>query len=224
MKSTILKNLKQNKETGLKSKILKKMCSTEVLDYTDEEFERVVAKLSKKGKITNDGNILKYQKKRKINDDDNDDEDEDCNNETEPTIEAVKVVKSAKKSESTSHSQSSLTSSTKNVILSTMTESEVTEYRNENSIQLFDVTEGAGTLTSFPPITQFELLYPLLQTHCPYIVSYLNKKKFKIPSPIQAQCWPPLLEGHDVIGIAQTGYTYIYYCLIAYVVCRRCVY
>jgi ATP-dependent RNA helicase DBP3 len=30
-------------------------------------------------------------------------------------------------------------------------------------------------------------------------------KDFKIPTPIQAQCWPVLLSGNDVIGIAATG-------------------
>jgi ATP-dependent RNA helicase DBP3 len=28
---------------------------------------------------------------------------------------------------------------------------------------------------------------------------------FKVPSPIQAQCWPLVLSGHDLIGIAATG-------------------
>lgn len=205
MKSTILKNLKQNKETGLKSKILKELCSKEVFDYTDEEFERVLAKLSKKGKISDNGKFLKYERKRKISDADDDGDDDD----NQAAESAIETVKSVKKSDTANYSQP-LSCSTKNVISCNMTESEVIEYRNQNSIQLFDVTEGAGTLTSFPPITQFGLLYPLLQSHCPYIVSYLNKKNFKIPSPIQAQCWPPLLEGHDVIGIAQTGYIYYF--------------
>jgi superfamily II DNA/RNA helicase len=37
------------------------------------------------------------------------------------------------------------------------------------------------------------------------ITKYIETKKFAKPSPIQSQCWPPLLEGRDVIGIAQTG-------------------
>lgn len=31
------------------------------------------------------------------------------------------------------------------------------------------------------------------------------KQGFKTPSPIQAQAWPILLKGEDLIGIAQTG-------------------
>lgn len=30
-------------------------------------------------------------------------------------------------------------------------------------------------------------------------------RAFKVPSPIQAQCWPLVLSGHDLIGIAATG-------------------
>ena len=29
--------------------------------------------------------------------------------------------------------------------------------------------------------------------------------KFSKPTPIQAQCWPPLLAGRDTIGVAETG-------------------
>lgn len=31
-------------------------------------------------------------------------------------------------------------------------------------------------------------------------------KSFKAPSPIQAACWPIVLSGRDIIGIAETGY------------------
>ena len=30
-------------------------------------------------------------------------------------------------------------------------------------------------------------------------------KDFAQPSPIQAQCWPIILSGHDLVGIAATG-------------------
>lgn len=30
-------------------------------------------------------------------------------------------------------------------------------------------------------------------------------KDFKEPTPIQACAWPPALQGHDVVGIAETG-------------------
>ncbi|KAH8274193.1 hypothetical protein KR018_001605, partial [Drosophila ironensis] len=37
------------------------------------------------------------------------------------------------------------------------------------------------------------------------LLHQLRKQNFKKPSPIQAQAWPVLLQGHDLIGIAQTG-------------------
>jgi len=30
-------------------------------------------------------------------------------------------------------------------------------------------------------------------------------KDFAQPSPIQAQCWPIILSGHDLVGVAATG-------------------
>merc|ERR1719361_2351617 len=45
--------------------------------------------------------------------------------------------------------------------------------------------------------------------HCyenyPDIMATINKQGFSKPSPIQAQAWPYLLKGKDVIAIAQTG-------------------
>ena len=39
----------------------------------------------------------------------------------------------------------------------------------------------------------------------PEIMKTINDQGFKKPSPIQAQFWPCVMQGHDVIGIAQTG-------------------
>ncbi|XP_005185716.2 probable ATP-dependent RNA helicase DDX43 [Musca domestica] len=51
------------------------------------------------------------------------------------------------------------------------------------------------------PVTKFE--------HCfgpyPDLMAEIQKQDFKKPSPIQAQAWPILLKGEDLIGIAQTG-------------------
>lgn len=55
------------------------------------------------------------------------------------------------------------------------------------------------------PIMQFDHLRPSVDEKCPYISNYITSKGFAQPSPIQAQCWPPLLSGRDVIGIAATG-------------------
>lgn len=36
-------------------------------------------------------------------------------------------------------------------------------------------------------------------------IEQIKKQGFEKPSPIQAQAWPVLLKGEDLIGIAQTG-------------------
>jgi superfamily II DNA/RNA helicase len=59
--------------------------------------------------------------------------------------------------------------------------------------------------TRFKPMTSFACLDSSLQHYCPNVNAYLKKKAFTKPSAIQAQCWPPLLSGRDVIGIASTG-------------------
>ena len=85
--------------------------------------------------------------------------------------------------------------------ITSMTASEVTEYRDEHSIQVFPEEKA----NNIKPMTEFDDLYPSLSNHCPHVNEYLIKKKFKTPSPIQAQVWPPLLMGYDAIGIAATG-------------------
>lgn len=48
---------------------------------------------------------------------------------------------------------------------------------------------------------------PIIKFHQSYLPASLlvTTKTFSKPSPIQAQCWPALLQGRDVIGIAKTG-------------------
>lgn len=41
--------------------------------------------------------------------------------------------------------------------------------------------------------------------HFPDILTEIEKNNFQKPSPIQSQAWPILLQGFDLIGIAQTG-------------------
>lgn len=38
-----------------------------------------------------------------------------------------------------------------------------------------------------------------------YFSEQITNQGFTKPSPIQAQAWPVLLKGEDMIGIAQTG-------------------
>ncbi|XP_037879615.1 probable ATP-dependent RNA helicase DDX43 [Glossina fuscipes] len=51
------------------------------------------------------------------------------------------------------------------------------------------------------PIWKFEQCFG----QYPDLLAEVAKQQFKKPSPIQAQAWPILLKGEDLIGIAQTG-------------------
>lgn len=51
------------------------------------------------------------------------------------------------------------------------------------------------------PVTKFSQVF----SNYPEILEQFDKMKFTGPSPIQAQAWPVLLSGEDLIGIAQTG-------------------
>jgi ATP-dependent RNA helicase DBP3 len=82
-----------------------------------------------------------------------------------------------------------------------MSEASVKAFRDEAAIQVYP-EEDANT---FKPLTSLQYIDPSLANYCPHVKAYIAAKKFTKPSPIQAQCWPPLLEGRDVIGIAATG-------------------
>ncbi|KAH6938346.1 hypothetical protein HPB50_008852 [Hyalomma asiaticum] len=51
------------------------------------------------------------------------------------------------------------------------------------------------------PVATFEEAF----SNFPEILDEIYKNKFEKPSPIQSQAWPILLQGRDLIGIAQTG-------------------
>ncbi|KAL1415172.1 hypothetical protein MTO96_029688 [Rhipicephalus appendiculatus] len=51
------------------------------------------------------------------------------------------------------------------------------------------------------PVTTFEEAF----SSYPEILDEIYKNKFERPTPIQSQAWPILLQGQDLIGIAQTG-------------------
>ncbi|XP_050031211.1 probable ATP-dependent RNA helicase DDX43 isoform X1 [Dermacentor andersoni] len=51
------------------------------------------------------------------------------------------------------------------------------------------------------PVTTFEQAF----SNYPEILNEIYKNQFVKPSPIQSQAWPILLQGQDLIGIAQTG-------------------
>ncbi|XP_063431637.1 ATP-dependent RNA helicase glh-1-like isoform X9 [Mytilus trossulus] len=78
---------------------------------------------------------------------------------------------------------------------------EVNEFRkSNNNITVTDLcTEGSRNIPN--PCRTFEEAFE----HYPAILDTIYNQKFTKPSPIQAQAWPVLLQGLDLIGIAQTG-------------------
>lgn len=86
-------------------------------------------------------------------------------------------------------------------ITTALTMSQVEAHRTELGITVSPEEDGLN----YKPITAFECLESSLQGSCPYIMTYLKNKQFAKPSPIQSQCWAPLLSGRDVVGIAATG-------------------
>ena len=79
---------------------------------------------------------------------------------------------------------------TEHATLAGMSPAAVAAYQDERGI----VVEGSA----LRPMTAFDQLgCSTAQLHA--------VKAFAAPSPIQAQCWPLVLSGHDLIGIAATG-------------------
>ena len=74
-----------------------------------------------------------------------------------------------------------------------MTKPEVKSYQSEHQITMY----GKGRKT-FKPLRTFKELG---------LSDAIMKVTagFKAPTPIQAQCWPVLASGRDIIGIAETG-------------------
>lgn len=73
----------------------------------------------------------------------------------------------------------------------------VKAFREEHNITGVFPEEDA---MQFKPIATFDALYPSIESSCAYVKKYIQDKGFAKPSPIQAQCWPPLLAGRDAVG------------------------
>jgi len=81
------------------------------------------------------------------------------------------------------------------------TPQQVKEYRESNNNIV---------VTNFHEDSKNPILNPVMSFHqafhpFPDILATIEKQGFSKPSPIQSQAWPYLLNGQDVIGIAQTG-------------------
>lgn len=82
-----------------------------------------------------------------------------------------------------------------------MTDEEVEKFRaDNNNIKVSHFKDGDPFVLP-KPAPKFEHSF---HNH-PDILKLIQSQNFKNPSPIQAQSWPILLQGKDLIGIAQTG-------------------
>ncbi|KAJ8925636.1 hypothetical protein NQ315_009481 [Exocentrus adspersus] len=83
-----------------------------------------------------------------------------------------------------------------------MTEEAVAVFRLENNNIVVDRTFKKENSLPIPkPCPKF---YHAFHNY-PEILTEIEKAGFDTPTPIQAQAWPVLLSGEDLIGIAQTG-------------------
>ncbi|XP_026684744.1 DEAD-box ATP-dependent RNA helicase 20-like [Diaphorina citri] len=88
-----------------------------------------------------------------------------------------------------------------------MTPEQVEAFRKKNNDISVSVVTSDGQIDENPdfqipnPVTSFKQAFQ----HYPEILRQLENLSFTTPSPIQAQAWPILMSGHDMIGIAQTG-------------------
>lgn len=80
-------------------------------------------------------------------------------------------------------------------------ELDVSEFRKQNNdIQVVDLK--VNSTDAIPkPVTAFKEAFHAQEA----LLKQIHLQGFKKPSPIQSQAWPILLQGRDLIGIAQTG-------------------
>ncbi|RNF22702.1 putative DEAD box RNA helicase [Trypanosoma conorhini] len=76
-----------------------------------------------------------------------------------------------------------------------LTEDESREWRETHTITVF----GDGCP---PPVTSFDQLSSLVPA---YLQKKLTAQGFASPTPVQAQAWPIVLRGRDMVGVAKTG-------------------
>ncbi|KAI9094635.1 P-loop containing nucleoside triphosphate hydrolase protein [Phlyctochytrium arcticum] len=112
-----------------------------------------------------------------------------------PAAVTTKPSKKEAKKASKSNSSSGTWSYSEDPSLTALPESTITEFYNSNQVQ---VHPSATSPTPLRPILEFS------QANLP---AHLAKPLSAFPKPtvIQSACWPYILDGQDMIGIAATG-------------------
>lgn len=86
--------------------------------------------------------------------------------------------------------------------ISAMSSADVAELRLKNNNVMVSHFKSSPDSRPIPNAVQN---FTQAFEHFPEILNEIDKNGFKEPSPIQSQSWPILLQGTDLIGIAQTG-------------------
>lgn len=80
----------------------------------------------------------------------------------------------------------------------TMSRAEVDAWRTKSNLTVKNVDDNSDNFC--PPFSQFsDAPFP------GFIDESVKAFKFSAPTPIQAQSWPLILQGRDIVGIAETG-------------------
>ncbi|KYO28065.1 putative ATP-dependent RNA helicase DDX43 isoform B [Alligator mississippiensis] len=85
--------------------------------------------------------------------------------------------------------------------VASMSREEVENWRKENNDITCDDLKGGEKRYIPNPACKFEDAFK----HYPDVMANIRKVGFQKPTPIQSQGWPIILQGIDLIGIAQTG-------------------
>ncbi|KAI2501102.1 DEAD box helicase-like protein [Fragilaria crotonensis] len=102
-----------------------------------------------------------------------------------------------------------------------LADADVAQWRKDNKIVLKDTVDDEEGAKKSEEINNMKEYHPYSTFDAPGCIQHIPASllkqcteinKFKVPSPIQAQCWPVLLEPvgptsmtRDVVGIAETG-------------------
>jgi ATP-dependent RNA helicase DBP3 len=190
-----------NDKKSKKDKKEKVAAAADVEDAAAVTKKEKKNKKEKKDKKDKKDKKEKKDKKRKA-DDDNNNSDNDSTATSTVTTEDAPVIKKLKAIEvaqplkatvvsGTTPTAGGLVKSFYKASTNKTTKEQAREFYKENTIEVSGDED-------FLPVLKFD--------EAGFRPEMLDvTKSFKAPSPIQAACWPIVLSGRDIIGIAETG-------------------